>query len=71
MKTDPTVQLAFRDQQYTLRSGMTARSAVLKIGFDPNAVLIVRNGELITDDEILDAGDQVRLVPVISGGCAP
>lgn len=70
MNTHPTIQIAFRDQQHTVRSGMTARSAILKIGLDPNAVLIVRNGELITDDEILDAGDQVRLVPVISGGCS-
>ena len=68
MRDKGTIQVAFRDQQHTLRGGMTARSAILKIGLDPNAVLIVRNGELITDDEILDAGDQIRLVAVISGG---
>jgi len=29
---------------------------------------VVHNGKLITEDVILQAGDVIRLVPVISGG---
>jgi sulfur carrier protein ThiS len=32
------------------------------------AVLPTRAGELITDDEILREGDDIRLIAVISGG---
>lgn len=34
----------------------------------PEFVIAIRNGEMITDDEILRAGDVVKLVAVISGG---
>ena len=37
-------------------------------GFSRSAFLIVRDGDLITDDEILKAGDQIELIPVVSGG---
>ncbi len=33
-----------------------------------SAYLTVRNGTLITDDEILKAGDEIELIPVVSGG---
>ena len=47
---------------------MTARAAIKKVGLDPEAVLVVRDGELITDDAILRDEDEVRLIAVISGG---
>ena len=47
---------------------MTARDAIKKTGMDPEAVLVIRNGELVTDDVILADSDDVRLISVISGG---
>lgn len=47
---------------------MTARDALKKINVLPETVLITRNGELITDDEILTDGEEIRLIAVISGG---
>lgn len=47
---------------------MTARAAIKKVGLNPEAVLVVRGGELVTDDTILRDGDEVKLVAVISGG---
>jgi len=34
----------------------------------PEAVIATRNGEMITEDEILKDGDVIKLVAVISGG---
>jgi sulfur carrier protein ThiS len=31
-------------------------------------VLAIRNGEMITEEEILNDGDEIRLVAVVSGG---
>lgn len=31
-------------------------------------VLIVRNGKLVTEDEVLDLDDEIKLLSVISGG---
>ena len=58
----------FRDKQWDLKGGMTARDAILKVGLDPEAVLVVRNGKLVDDSTILEDGDSVRLIAVVSGG---
>ncbi len=47
---------------------MTIRSALLRLDIQPEAVLPTRDGELLTDDEILQEGDEIRLIAVISGG---
>jgi len=47
---------------------MTIRSALLKLHIQPEAVLPTRDGELLTDDEILQERDEIRLIAVISGG---
>jgi sulfur carrier protein ThiS len=64
-----TVAILYRDQVLEVRSGMTVRAALLKLEISPQSVLATRNGELITDDEIIRKDDQIRLIPVISGGC--
>ena len=51
-----------------MRAGMTLRSALETVQVDSESVLAVRDGEMITDDEILKAGDVIKLVAVISGG---
>ncbi len=62
------ISIELRDAVYKVRAGMTARDALRKIDVLPETVLITRNGELITDDEILNDGEQIRLIAVISGG---
>lgn len=51
-----------------MKSGMTLLSALHKINVIPESVIATRNGELILDDEILNDGDEVKLIAVISGG---
>jgi sulfur carrier protein ThiS len=62
------MKLVYRDKEWEMRGGMTARAAIKKVDLDPEAVLVVRNGELVTDDAILDEDDEVKLIAVISGG---
>lgn len=50
------------------RSNIPVWKAMKENGFSRSAFLTVRDGILITDDEILNAGDQVELIPVVSGG---
>ena len=47
---------------------MTLQHALEKINIQPEAVIAVREGEMITDDVILREGDEIRLIAVISGG---
>lgn len=62
------MKLTYRDKEWDLKGGLTARAAIEKVGLDPEAVLVVRNDKLITDDTVLQEGDEVKLIAVISGG---
>jgi sulfur carrier protein len=60
--------MTLRKKVYEVKAGMTIRDAILKLDIIPESVLPVKNGELLTDDEILEDGDEIKLVAVISGG---
>jgi sulfur carrier protein len=61
-------KLILRNKVYEVKAGMSLLSALQKIDVVPESVIAVRDGEMITDDEILRPGDEVKLVAVISGG---
>jgi thiamine biosynthesis protein ThiS len=62
------IQITFRNKRFEVKENLTARDALKKIGVDPESVLVTVNGKLVTDDIVLRAGDQVKLVAVVSGG---
>ncbi len=62
------MEITFREKKWELKGNITARDAIKKIGLEPEAVLVVVNGELKTDDALLKEEDQVKLIAVISGG---
>ena len=61
-------KLILRDKVYEVKPGMSLLDALRKINIVPESVIAIRDGEMITDDEILHSGDEVKLVAVISGG---
>lgn len=63
-----TVRLTLRDKEFSVNPGITVRQAIKLVGIQPESVISTRDGELITDDEILKEGDHIRLIAVISGG---
>ncbi|NLS75991.1 MAG: MoaD/ThiS family protein [Chloroflexi bacterium] len=62
------VKLVYRKLEWEVRPGMTLRDAIKKGNIDPQGVLGLREGKLITDDVILREGEVIKLVAVISGG---
>ncbi|MBK8780367.1 MAG: MoaD/ThiS family protein [Anaerolineales bacterium] len=63
-----TAKLVLRDKEYEVKPGMTLLDALKKSNIVPESVIATRNGEMITDDEVLRSGDVVKLIAVISGG---
>lgn len=63
-----TVKLILRGKEYEVRPGMTLQASLEKIQVLPEAVIAMREGELILEDEILKDGQVIKLVAVISGG---
>jgi sulfur carrier protein ThiS len=62
------VKLILRGKEYEVKPGMTLRHSLLKIEVNPVSFLATRQGELITEEEILLEGDVIKLVAVVSGG---
>ncbi len=62
------VKLILRDKQYEVKPGMTLLSSLEKCDILPESIIATRDGEMILEDEILNDGDVVRLIAVISGG---
>jgi sulfur carrier protein ThiS len=63
-----TAKIILRNKELVITHGMTVRKALQKLNIEPDSVLVTREGELITDDEIIKMDDVIKLVPVISGG---
>jgi len=63
-----TAKLILRDKEYEIRPGMTLLDALKKSNIVPESVIATRDGEMITEDEVLRYGDVVKLIAVISGG---
>jgi sulfur carrier protein ThiS len=65
---DKLVKLVLREKTYEVKAGMNLLSALKKCDIVPESVVATLNGEMILDDEILNDGDEVKLISVISGG---
>ena len=63
-----TAKIKYRKQEWEVNSSMTVRAAIEKVGLDPYSVLALRNKKLINDQTIIEPGDEIKLVNVISGG---
>lgn len=67
-RNEALATIRYHKDEWQVASGMTIRAAIEKAGLDPHSVLALRNGKLVNDQTILEPGDEIRLVNVISGG---
>jgi sulfur carrier protein len=63
-----TVTLTLRKKEYQIKGNVTLKQALQKLNLTSETHLVIRNGELLTKKELLEDGDVVNLVAVISGG---
>ncbi len=60
--------IIMRNQKHEVKAGSTILAALKKLEILPESVICVRDGELVTEDNILKDGETIKLVSVISGG---
>lgn len=48
--------------------GGSAKELLEDIGVNPETVLIVKDGQLITEEDSVDGAEKIELLSVISGG---
>lgn len=65
------VKLRNPDRDVDVTGNRPVREVLAELGVDPNTVLVIRNGELITREATVAEYDLLELRPVISGGAGP
>ncbi|MAT41965.1 MAG: hypothetical protein CL609_06460 [Anaerolineaceae bacterium] len=65
-----SVIFVLRKKEYEMEfyDTLTVKKALKELDLLPESYLVVRNGELIVEQEYLKDGDVIKLVPVVSGG---
>lgn len=64
-----TIKLTLRKQEYQLEGkSIQVKQALAELKLSPEAYLLVRDGELLNENDWLKDGDEVKIVAVISGG---
>ena len=56
------------DRELDVAGDRLMREVLAELAIDPDTVLVIRDGELITRHERVDDADAVEVRPVISGG---
>jgi sulfur carrier protein ThiS len=62
------VRLRNPDREVEVPGGRTVRALLHELGVNPDTVLVIRAGELVTREVRLDDVDEIEVRPVISGG---
>ncbi len=62
------MHIVYRDKEWFVDQELTVNQMLKYLKLLPESVLVVRNGQLIAEDQKLQPGDEVKIVSVISGG---
>lgn len=62
------VILILRKQEYQLEGTITVKAALNKLNLSPQSHLVIRDGEILTENDSLRNGEKVKIIAAISGG---
>jgi sulfur carrier protein ThiS len=66
-----TIRFYLRKHELTIdEKSIQVKTAFERLNLSPEAHLMVRAGELLNENDYLKDGDEIKIVPVISGGRA-
>ena len=62
------MKVRYGDKEFEFHKRMPARKLLEQLNILPETVVVTKNEEIVTEDEMLEVGDEIELVRVISGG---
>ncbi len=62
------ISVTYRDQHWDIPGPIVVRDLIERVGLTPATVLAVRQGQLVLDSAVVEDGDAIRLIAVITGG---
>jgi len=65
-----SAKLILRKQEFTIDDviNLTVAKALKQLDLIPEAYLVIRSGEMLTEHELIREGDVLKIIPVVSGG---
>ena len=63
-----TIKIKMRERDYQIEGDLPLNKVFKRLNISAQSVLAIRNGLLLTEDEILHNDDIIELIAVISGG---
>ena len=65
-----SVKLLLRKQEFTIDDviNLTVAKALKQLDLIPEAYLVIRSCEMLTEHELIREGDVLKIIPVVSGG---
>ncbi len=57
-----------REQKTMQAKPGKALEVIKELGLNPEEFLVIKNGVLVAEDEELEENDDIKIIPVISGG---
>jgi sulfur carrier protein len=49
-------------------NGNNVRELLNMLNLDPSRFIVVKNGEIVTEDDIINDGDYIKILDSVSGG---
>jgi sulfur carrier protein ThiS len=64
------IKIFLRKKEYQIDhiKDLTVAKALSQLNLIPEAHLVIRRGQMITEQELLRDGDEIKIISVISGG---
>jgi len=63
------IKVLYRGKEYEFpEKKLKAKELIRKLGLSPLSSLVIKNGEVISEEDYVEEGDEVRVVNAISGG---
>ena len=63
------IKVLYRGKEYEFpEKKLKAKELIRRLGLSPLSSLVVKNGEVISEEDYVEEGDEVRVINAISGG---
>ncbi len=69
-KDEDVIEVKFmsRQKQIPYKKGMRVKDVIKALSLTPDTCIVVKNGEVTTEDEEISPKDEIKVIPAISGG---
>ena len=62
------VRVRYKNEVLDFKETMSVNKLLKKMALNKGEVVVIRNGAIVTEDEMLNPDDEVRIIDTVSGG---